>query len=428
MGKVMTTVGMVGAAVAAEKVGESVGESVKTIKDSAKKISKNTADTPPVIEADAKVVKQSSNTNRLVDKGFYDAPENDDYFKEFEDDIFFPAFSGMSVRNVRSGSKTFKSCINYDNALEFLKQVDSKSITHQSDEWSKTRDQLLKETPGTRVWRQGIVLLLGWMHGRVWNPSTQTLDQHSFVEVHGFTGTADEEASFCLIDGVTALYGKMKTAKSLLVHYLRMMMVNDEFDTEYERIGEPEFPAIIDPMDGIFCLQDFLNSKGKYKRAKVLLYDSMRQHHFLKSEVGSTGSGGVNNSIYLDFTDLNQLAMAAGKIIITVINPMSSSDGKTGTSKSDGVAESLESSVTGFINALRPGVFTYNARSIKSGRMDKQFDFPIERVLGNLTIQEKEDLKKEVEADIAKLSEQSFTIGESEDSGFNGLQKLWGKL
>lgn len=423
MGKVSTTIGMIGAATAGEKLGESMGDSVKTIKDSSKKIKKDleesliSKDEP---EGKSKKVVVNNDQGRIADKGFYDVPDDDNYFREFESDIFFPAFSGMSVRNVRSSSKTSKSCINYDNALDYIKKVDPSLIPYQSDKWQETRDQLLREVAGSRAWRQGIVLLLGWMHGRIWNPATQTLDQHSFVEVGGFTDIGDQPASFALIDGVVTLYGKMKTAKTLLAHYLRMMLENSDFETAYERIGEPEFPAIIDPMDGIFCFQDFLNSKGKYKNAKILLFDSMRQHHFLKSEMGSTGGGGVNNSIYLDFTDLNQLAMAAGKIIIAVINPMSSSV--------DAVAESLESSVTGFINAQRPGVFTYNARSIKSGRMERQYEFPIEKVLGSLTLAEKDELKKDIQSDMKNNEEQSFTVGELDDSGFNGLQKIWGRI
>lgn len=269
---------------------------------------------------------------------------------EYRDDIFIPAFAGINVFSKGDYHKaTAISTINYAAAKKILV---SQGVPEDTVD------------PSTRMGKKNIRLSLILVSNKFfWVPSTKSFDEKEYKLISSEEFSDKKPCAMELPFGVILIYGEKGQGKSIIGHFIEYAYKN----SEYMRFGEPEPPTITDPLEAIEEIHDFINDKNEYKDVDVLIVDSFRYFLNLASALGTTGTGGVNNFMYNDLTNLNAQAIQAQKTLIIVINPMAS--------LSDAVAAAFESSVTGFIRATSFGSFRYTARSRYSNRMDRTYNF-----------------------------------------------------
>lgn len=176
-----------------------------------------------------------------------------------------------------------------------------------------------------------------------------------------------DDASDSSIDipaGVIGIFGATGSGKSKLTNELVK-----RFNIKYIRFGEPEIPSMHNPERLMEIIDRFLNSDDL---GQVLAIDSFRPFFFIKTDNASTGKGGVNNALYMDFTALSSICSMAGKTLLVVINPLEISKDTV-----ENVKSNIESSTAGLIHCTAFGQFTYVARTVENQRNPIAYEIAI---------------------------------------------------
>lgn len=135
--------------------------------------------------------------------------------------------------------------------------------------------------------------------------------------------------------GVTALFGRSGQGKTFLA-YERLFKTMDRKESgrvKYMKLFEPgpdhEIAKVSKnisiPRLEVEAASEIATALLMKGGPDLLILDSLR-YLFYSSSGGATGRGGVNMGLFMDLTHLDTVAMALGKSILAVINPMTDDD------------------------------------------------------------------------------------------------------
>lgn len=171
-----------------------------------------------------------------------------------------------------------------------------------------------------------------------------------------------EKSSIKLPVGLTVIFGRTNTGKSLLVDHL-----STKLNVPIVRFCEPELPALLNPHKVIKKIEEFLESDSK-----IFLLDSLRFWIFRDKTDSSALKGGINSGLFIDLTALSLVAAYHDKSIVAVINPMTDD-----ATVLEMMAHNTEGSTAAVIQTRSPGEFSFVARTFDNLRTKVNYAFQL---------------------------------------------------